>query len=130
MSVLDQAKVLVHGDRHDSYGHALDDFETTAGLWTILLKDILKEGSSISAEKAILMMIALKLSRESRKHKNDSLVDIAGYAECLDIVIKERESRAQEATSKLIDNAKSRFDGYTHEKPMDPVEIINILEKL
>lgn len=87
MNILEEANGLVHGDRGEAYGHPLDDYICTAALWSAIL------GVTVTAEQAILCMIAVKVSRESRKHKHDNCVDIAGYAECLHMVIEERKRR-------------------------------------
>jgi hypothetical protein len=36
----------------------------------------------ITAEEAILMMVGLKLSRESHAHKDDNIIDAHGYLLC------------------------------------------------
>lgn len=87
-SALQEAQRLVHGDRGATYGHPLDDYTTTAALFTAIL------GAPVTAEQAILCMIAVKLSRLTRKPDHrDSAVDVAGYAECLTMVIAERKRR-------------------------------------
>lgn len=90
-TILQEAQRLVHGDRGESYGHPLDDYETTAALWSALLKDSLRK--PLTAEQAVLCMVAVKLSRESRKHKRDNLTDAAGYSECVQMIHDERERR-------------------------------------
>ena len=44
-------------------------------------------------------MIAVKISRESRIGKRDNRVDMAGYAECLDMVREERFRREDLVTT-------------------------------
>jgi hypothetical protein len=39
-----------------------------------------------------MAMICLKLSREQNKPKRDNLVDIAGYINCLHMVIEEKKN--------------------------------------
>jgi hypothetical protein len=51
------------------------------------------EVPDIPAEYVAMMMVAVKLSRESRHHQRDNIVDAAGYAGCLDMCISERERR-------------------------------------
>ena len=87
-TVLEEAQRLTHGDRPADYGHPLDDFSCTAQLWSALL------GIPVTAEQVGLCMIAVKLSRESRKAKRDNRTDIAGYAEALERLHVERARRA------------------------------------
>lgn len=86
-TALDEAKRLVHGVRGGSYGHPLDDYTRTAAIWSAIL------GHDITAEQAILCMCAVKISREVNKAKRDNRVDLAGYAECLEMCYVERERR-------------------------------------
>lgn len=77
-SILQEAERLVYGDRQQSYSHPLPDMTRTGQLWAPLLG--LKE---VTAEQVALCMIALKLSRLCENYKRDSLVDVAGYALCI-----------------------------------------------
>lgn len=87
-TTLQEAQRLVHGDRGEAYGHPLDDMSRTAKMWAAIL------GVPVSAEQVALCMIAVKISRQCNKPKRDNVVDIAGYAECLQMVVDERERRA------------------------------------
>jgi hypothetical protein len=89
VNILLEADNLVNGARQDSYGHPIDDYTRTAGLMSHLLDTKLKE--PLTAEDAILCMCAVKLSREVNKHKRDNLVDLAGYAQCLQMVECKRQ---------------------------------------
>jgi flagellar biosynthesis regulator FlaF len=94
-SILTEAQGLVHGARNDSYGHPLDDYTRTAEFWTTALKDLLKEDAKIDAERAILMMILMKVSRQINLPKRDNMTDVAGYAECEQWTIDERQRRSE-----------------------------------
>ena len=83
---LEEALRLTMGDRQKAYGHPLEDFSRTAGLWTSLLDKKLK--APITPEEVALAMICLKMSREQNKHKDDNLVDMAGYVNCLHMLIE------------------------------------------
>ena len=79
-SILDEAKRITAGVRHDDYGHPCDDFDRTARMWTGLLAGKLRDGAEVTVMDVPLCMIAVKLARQSHRHKRDNLVDIAGYA--------------------------------------------------
>ena len=84
--VLDEAKRITQSDRQDDYGHPSKDFARTAQMWTSILAGKLHQGAEISAMEVPLCMIAVKLARQSHRHKRDNLVDIAGYARTAAIV--------------------------------------------
>ncbi len=91
-SILDTAKSLTRGDRNTDYGHPLDDFDRTAAMWSTIL------GGTVTAEQAILCMAALKISRLCHDEtKRDSWVDLAGYADCGERVVSERQRRSESA---------------------------------
>ena len=79
-SVLDEAKRITSGVRQQDYGHPADDFERAALMWTGILRHKLIAGQRLTAEEIPLCMIAVKLARQTHRHKRDNLVDIAGYA--------------------------------------------------
>jgi hypothetical protein len=76
-TILQEAQRLVHGDRGADYGHPIDDYTRTGRLWGAILGI-----PDIDPRLCTLMMAAVKVSREVNKHKRDNLVDLAGYAEC------------------------------------------------
>jgi len=86
-SVCQEADQLVTGDRRADYGHPLDDFSRIATMWSAIL------GVAVSAEQVGLCQIAVKLSRQCHRPKRDNLVDICGYANCVQQVIEERARR-------------------------------------
>jgi len=88
-SILQEAERLTNGDRQNDYGHPLHDFNRTAGLWTALFGHKLTE--PLTAEDVALAIVCVKMSRQINAPKRDNLVDGAGYLNCLDMVIKERE---------------------------------------
>ncbi len=87
-SILDIAKKAVHGDRGEDYGHPYDDLNRTAKLWSALT------GYEFTAKEVGLCMICVKLSRETNKHKEDNLVDIAGYAEVVNTIVQKEQELA------------------------------------
>ena len=80
-SVLTEAHRLVHGDRGDDYGHPYHDFSRTAKIWSAILD------KDVTPEQVALCMIGVKMSRECNRPKRDNRVDMAGYAETLDMVV-------------------------------------------
>lgn len=100
-TVLKEAERLVHGDRGATYGHPLDDYSCTAQIANGMLgpygADLLKR--DMTAEEAILFMVAVKLSRLSRSWDHrDSVTDGCGYLQCFHDVRTER-ARREEATA-------------------------------
>lgn len=91
MNILEEANSLVHGDRAVDYDHPLDDFSRTAAMWSAIL------GVPVTAEQVGLCMIAVKLSRQVNRPKRDNLVDIAGYAETVQMCLDMRAERAGRA---------------------------------
>ena len=88
-TILDEATRLTSGARHADYGHPRDDFARTALMWTGILGGRLREGAAVAAADVPLCMIAVKLARQSHRHKRDNLVDIAGYARTAALVAGE-----------------------------------------
>ena len=80
-----EAARLVHGDRGDTYGHPAVDYARTAALFKALT------GVELSVTEAVAFMACVKLSRIGMaldagldaKTVRDSIVDLAGYADCL-----------------------------------------------
>jgi hypothetical protein len=94
-TVLDEAKRLVYGDRAQDYGHPLDECERIGKFWSVIL------GCEVKPEQVPLCMIAMKISREMNRRKKDNATDVAGYAECLDRIHRERERREAVTASYL-----------------------------
>lgn len=80
--LLDEAAELIHGDRNKTYGSPVENFENTAALWTIQLRNKLKPGEEITAPEVALLMIHLKMARTINQPKRDNFLDVAGYAAC------------------------------------------------
>jgi hypothetical protein len=78
-TILEEASRIVDGgNREDISGNPRVSFELISEMWQAIL------GCSISPQQVGLCMIALKLVRENHKHTRDNLVDIAGYARCIE----------------------------------------------
>lgn len=80
-TILEEAQRLVHGDRGADYGHPIEDYTRTGRMWGAILGI-----GDIDPRLCCLMMAAMKIGREVNKHKRDNLTDLAGYAECADMV--------------------------------------------
>jgi len=74
-SALKEADQAVNGPRQKSYGSPVDGFEKLAKMWSAFL------GIQVSARQTAVMMVLLKVMRESHRHTWDNLVDMVGYAE-------------------------------------------------
>lgn len=85
-SILEEATILVHGNRGEDYGHPYYDFRRTAGMWTGLFIDKLIPGESFTPRDVPLAMNCVKMSREVNRPKRDNRIDGAGYWETLEMV--------------------------------------------
>lgn len=80
--VLAEAVQLITGDRNRTYGSPTQNFSDTAAIWSIILRNKLKDGQRIEPGEVASMMVGLKLARQPAQPKRDNWVDIAGYAGC------------------------------------------------
>lgn len=97
-----EAQRLVHGDRNNDYGHPLDDFTKTARMWSVVF------GHEVTAEQVGLCMVLVKVSRHLNREKFDNLVDMAGYAETINMIAHERKRRANADNDKQPDDINPR----------------------
>ena len=86
-TILQEAQRLVHGPRQASYGHPFEDFSRTGRIWGAILGL-----PNIPPDKVALCLIGVKISRETNASKRDNRVDMAGYAEALDLVRQRQDS--------------------------------------
>ena len=89
-SILQEAEDLIHGDRNHYYDHPLDNFNRIKKGWEVIFNCELTE------EQVGLAMVWVKIAREAYKHKRDNLTDGAGYLGTIEMVIDERERRANQ----------------------------------
>ncbi len=87
-TILEEAQRIVYGDRQANYGHPMDDYTRTAAMVSGMLAHKLKE--PLSAEDMALVMCQVKISRQVNKPKRDSMVDLAGYAACVQRIVDRR----------------------------------------
>jgi hypothetical protein len=89
MSILQEAQAIVNGDRAADYGDSTRNMERIGALTALMLREDewaeLDEGN-FPASVVAKVLIAVKLGRESFKHKRDNLLDLCGYAEILNRV--------------------------------------------
>ena len=84
-SIMQEAHRLVHGPRQVSYGHPADDFTRTGRMWGAILGI-----PDVPPVLVGLCMAAVKISRETNAPSKDNLIDLAGYAETVNLV-RQRE---------------------------------------
>lgn len=109
-TILEEANRLVGGARNADYGHPLDDFTRTANMANALFADKLKIGHKFTAEDVGKFMCLVKLSREMNCPKRDNLVDLAGYAQTIEMCKNERERREVLTTTfGAVDNKEEHF---------------------
>lgn len=109
LSLLQQAHNLINGGRQRDYGNKLQNFAQTAMIWQGILAHKLQPGQTITPEDVGLLMIGLKMSRLAKTPDHqDSILDIAGYAGCIDILQAER-MRGEELLGATIDSRVSGF---------------------
>lgn len=73
MSVAQKAEELINGPRREAYGPVEESFQRIAQIWSGVL------GIPVTPQQVALLMIGLKLHRESNSHSEDNLVDLVGY---------------------------------------------------
>ncbi len=84
-NILEQANKITSKNRQEDYGDPKDSCERIAKIASAILD------KKISAKEVVIILIALKLAREQNKHKEDNLVDLAGYAWVLNEIVKDEE---------------------------------------
>ena len=76
-SILLEADLILNGDRQADYSDPVDSFERISKLAGMLT------GKELTADDCCKVLMAVKLVRESFRHKRDNLVDLCGYSEIL-----------------------------------------------
>jgi len=84
INILQEAQSLIYGDRQEQYGNAQRNFGDIGKLWEPIL------GKAVSPEEVALCLLQLKVARAlndtrlERPIKRDTIVDLAGYAGCIE----------------------------------------------
>ena len=87
MNILKEAMSITQNARKVDYGDAKQSFEKIANLASILC------GKNLNKYDIINVQIAVKLIRESYKHKRDNLVDVCGYTRLLSILKGDEDTK-------------------------------------
>ena len=86
-SILTEAEKIVNGERATDYGSAKKSFKRIADLTNLIIDedetDLMRDEGLLCDTIVCKVLMAVKLSRQSNKHKRDNLVDLCGYAELL-----------------------------------------------
>ena len=83
-NILQEADRLVNGARQSDYGHPSQDFARTGRIWGALLEEYVrtaKPGDPVPPYLVGLCMAGVKMSRHVNRRKTDNMVDLAGYAQ-------------------------------------------------
>mgnify|MGYP000989356452 CR=1 FL=1 len=83
-SILEEAMAILDGDRESDYGDPVANFNRIADIASSISR------TKISPEQCVVVMMAVKLSREQYKHKRDNLVDLVAYAEILNRIREQK----------------------------------------
>jgi hypothetical protein len=75
--ILDTAKALINGDRAKEYGDAYLNHARIAALWTTYIRS---KTDDLNPVDVAMMLVLMKVARTIETPKDDSFVDIAGYA--------------------------------------------------
>lgn len=104
--ILEQAKKLVSGDRHNKHGDKIVNHENIARLWSGYLQNKLQLKINLLPEDVANLMILLKVARsQAGQHNIDDYVDTCGYAS---IAGEIAEKRKEQLSSTLgVNNAKN-----------------------
>ena len=80
--ILKKARDLITGDRNETHGDAFQNHAEIAEFWNIFLDKKLQPMANITAEDVALMMVLMKISRNTQGKKNnlDNFIDMCGYA--------------------------------------------------
>ncbi|MDR0828477.1 MAG: DUF6378 domain-containing protein [Desulfovibrio sp.] len=71
--ILLEAYTIINGQRESHYGNPASTFARTAALWSAYL------GHAVNCKDVAICMVLLKFCWEAYHHKQDNLLDAAGY---------------------------------------------------
>ena len=82
-SILEEASKILNGSRQCDYGDPVESFKRIAQL-----SNLMSNSNDFTPIKCCIVLMATKLTRESKVHKRDNLVDLAGYG-CIKQLLEE-----------------------------------------
>ena len=82
-SILEEAIEILNGSRQCDYGDPVESFKRIAQL-----ANLMSNSNDFTPIKCCIVLMATKLTRESKVHKRDNLVDLAGYG-CIKQLLEE-----------------------------------------
>lgn len=85
MNILEEANKVVN-ERQTSYDGPEDNFRRIASLTSGYFRE--KYGHEIDREDVAAWNILQKMARQMWQHKDDNLIDIAGYAQCWQRIVE------------------------------------------
>ena len=83
LAILEALRV-VSSERRRDYDDPLPNHERIAQIWNVQIEP--KLSRDLSARDVALMMIGLKLAREAFTPKEDNIIDVIGYAQCVQFI--------------------------------------------
>lgn len=83
LAILESLRI-VSSDRRRDYDDPLPNHERIAQIWNVQIAPKLK--ADLSPRDVALMMIGLKLAREAYTPKSDNIIDVIGYAQCVQFI--------------------------------------------
>lgn len=90
-TILDEAKAIVEGSRQSDYGDPVESFDKIAKVASMIT------GGNLSPKECCAVLMAVKIVRESFKHKRDNLVDLCGYAHIMNEINESEKKGEQDA---------------------------------
>ena len=81
-SILEEALEIVNGSRNVDYGDPVISFIKIGKIATLI------SGEPMTPIMCCAALMAVKIERESYKHKRDNLVDLCGYTEIMNRIIE------------------------------------------
>lgn len=84
----EEARRIVYGDREQTYDDPNRNFRKLAHMWQGVLDTKLAPEQIITANDVALMLVCLKISRESFQPNRENRVDGIGYLLCLDRIVE------------------------------------------